>query len=291
MTSKKINQTLFRIKKNNTYDNLSKKNLNEQFINLIVNKLNYLNINTFSYYTYHNKINLLIWVNHTEKIYTYLKKKSKKTNNSIILKKRKRKITLPNPQNNYKINKFKLILIKNLVNKFFFNKYKLNLIDCQKLNIYCENFLKDKQTKALNLTKNYLKVLKFPLSTKRIKKSRKNILLFQLIFAGLLSDSQTIAKIIKNAMEKNRNQKSILTLIEFIVSKIFLVTMNFKGILIQINGKFLKKFGNKKIRATKQQIIIGQHIPKQSINKNISYGFAEAKTYLGVLSIHVWIKN
>lgn len=293
MTSKKVNQTIFRATRVYTYDTLCAIPYKNSVIKFIINKLEYLRINTFKYFNYSNKLNMLIWVNKNEKTYTYIKKKKKKNDlkTPIIKKIKKRKITLPNLQNENKTNYIKLILIKALLNKFFFKKQKINFIDCQRLNVYCEAVTRHQKQKAINLTKHYLEVLKFPLVTKRIKRSRKNLLVFQLIFAGLLGDAYSVSKIIARSMQRNKNQKAILALIEFVVSKIFLVTMNFKGITIQINGKFLKKFGNKKIRATKQKIILGKHIPKQSINQDIDYGFSEAKTYLGVLSIHVWIKK
>ena len=148
MTSKKVNQTIFRATRVYTYDTLCAIPYKNSVIKFIINKLEYLRINTFKYFNYSNKLNILIWVNKNEKAYAYIKKKKKK-------KIKKRKITLPNLQNENKISYIKLILIKALLSKFFFKKQKINFIDCQRLNIYCEAVTRHQKQKAINLTKHY----------------------------------------------------------------------------------------------------------------------------------------
>ena len=158
MTSKKVNQTIFRATRVYTYDTLCAIPYKNSVIKFIINKLEYLRINTFKYFNYSNKLNILIWVNKNEKAYAYIKKKKnniKKLKKPIIKKIKKRKKTLPNLQNENKISYIKLILIKALLSKFFFKKQKINFIDCQRLNIYCEAVTRHQKQKAINLTKHY----------------------------------------------------------------------------------------------------------------------------------------
>jgi ribosomal protein S3 len=106
-----------------------------------------------------------------------------------------------------------------------------------------------------------------------------------------MKNVEFVAKILAQMIEENRSQHIIMRFIEYLFKTIPLLLLNLNGLIIKIKGKFLKKFGNKKVRTSKRLIVSNKKsFSLQTFSNSIIYGFAEARTAVGLFGVHIWFK-
>lgn len=320
MSSKSVSSTLLRISLSNNFSQFHH-NLDHTgliFYKFIKKISTYFKFTFFKYFFFKKNLNILVWKNSTTKnklfkfrwrkrkikikksFFTYLKLK---VNFKKIKIKKDFKFKLRlKPLSKFILlqkESFKLLGLKLLLNSFYLNKNQFNFrfFNYKRYALYFfgvpkksnkKKKIRLKKKKKLKLVFN--SVLKTLYITKKFNRLKiKKRVFINLLIGCLTKNSDILARTVAFLFEVNKSQNLVLQFISFVFTSFPLILLNTNSLTISIKGKFLKKFGNKKVRASKKTFCFGKNIPLQSISKKCSYGFSNASTFVGNFGIRVWL--
>lgn len=182
-------------------------------------------------------------------------------------------------------------------NPFFIEGKKIKKFIFRKRNtlnnklLYDKKFiLKVKDTKEIPLLRGYLKTFYIPKKFYKIKKEDREYYLLAILFGSLTLNIDLIVRTLGQALKKYRNRNLMLQYIEYIFQNNQIILLNIKSLVLKINGKFLKRFSNQKIRTSSKTFILGNNFSLTSINSKIKYSTVSISTNVGMYGLHLWVK-